>query len=38
MMRRATFGDFIQAAHWHLDPATTIHGPAPARGSAEEVS
>jgi hypothetical protein len=38
MMRRATFGDFIQAAHWHLDPATTIHGPAAARGSAEEVS
>src|SRR5262249_45388784 len=32
------FGDFIQAAHWHLDPGTTIHGPPGLRGSAEEVS
>ena len=38
MMRRATFGDFIQAAHWHLDPAITIYGPVGARGSAEGVS
>ena len=38
MTSRATFGDFIRAAHWHLDPATTIHGPPGFRGSAEEVS
>ena len=38
MIHRAKFGEFIEAAHWHLDPATTIHGPAAARGSAEEVS
>src|SRR5215471_402417 len=35
---QATFGEFIRAAHWHLDPATTIHGPPHFRGSAEEVS
>jgi hypothetical protein len=38
MTARATFGDFIRAAHWHLDSATTIHGPPGLRGSAEEVS
>jgi hypothetical protein len=38
MTPRATFGDFIRAAHWHLDPATTIHGPPGFRGSLEEVS
>jgi hypothetical protein len=38
MTPRATFGDFIGAADWHLDPATTIHGPPGFRGSAEEVS
>jgi len=38
MTPRATFGEFIRAAHWHLDPATTIHGPPHFRGSAEEVS
>jgi hypothetical protein len=38
MTSRATFGDFITAAHRHLDPATTIHGPPHFRGSAEEIS
>jgi hypothetical protein len=38
MTSRPTFGDFIDTAHWHLDPATTVHGPPGARGSAEEVS
>lgn len=38
MTARPTFGDFIQAAHWHLDPATTIHGPPGSLGNAEEVS
>lgn len=38
MTPRATFGDFIRAAHWHLDPETTIHGPPSFRGSGEEIS
>lgn len=38
MTPRATFGDFICAAHWHLDPAATLHGPPSFRGSAEEVN
>jgi len=38
MTSRPTFGDFIHAAYWHLDPATTVHGLPGSRGSAEEVS
>jgi hypothetical protein len=35
---RATFGDFIQAAHGHLDPPAGVRGQPPARGDVEEVS
>jgi len=34
----STFGDFISAAHWHLDPANRAHGPAGGRGGAEEAA
>jgi hypothetical protein len=38
MTDRATFGDFVMAAHRHLDPPIGSYGQPPARGSVEEVS
>ena len=38
MTGRATFGDFLQAAHRHLDPPPGTIGQPPARGDAGEVS
>lgn len=38
MTRRARFGDFLAAAHRHLDPASTEHGPAGAHGGADEAA
>ena len=38
MTGMSTFGDFISAAHWHLDPANRAHGPAGGRGGGEETA
>jgi hypothetical protein len=37
-MSRATFGDFLHAAHWDLGPPAGLGGPYAVRGNVEEVS